>query len=155
VKFIYFKTNIQFNNNKYYLIQLLEEDKKQCFGVWYRWGRVGKKGQTSFENCDSNLQKAKDSFEKKFFDKTNNEWSEKDMFKKVFGKYDLVHKEYTANNEFDEIKKQKEEIEAKPVPQSKLDESIQKLIEFVCNVHEMESILKEMKYDSKKAPLGI
>jgi poly [ADP-ribose] polymerase len=148
------KTNLQFNNNKYYLIQLLEQDKNKSYGVWFRWGRVGKKGQTSFDNCGGNLEKAKTVFETKFFDKTKNEWADKDMFEKVAGKYDLVHKDYAANNEDEEIKKIANKVDAKPVPKSKLDERIQKLIEFVCNVQEMESILKEMKYDAKKAPLG-
>lgn len=33
------QTNLQFNNNKYYLIQLLEDDAQQNFSVWMRWGR--------------------------------------------------------------------------------------------------------------------
>ncbi len=115
---------------------------------------MGKKGQTKFESFGGNLEKAKALFESKFFDKTKNEWSEKAMFEKVPGKYDLVFKDYAADNEEEEIKKEKTLVNAKPVPPSKLDERIQKLIEFVCNIQEMESILKEMKYDPKKAPLG-
>ena len=41
-----------------------------------------------------------------------------------------------------------------PPPPSKLDKKVQDLIELICNVAEMESALKEMKYDAKKAPLG-
>jgi poly [ADP-ribose] polymerase len=34
------------NNNKFYLIQVLESDKgNQCY-MWTRWGRVGVVGQT-------------------------------------------------------------------------------------------------------------
>lgn len=33
------QTNLQFNNNKYYLIQLLEDDAQRNFSVWMRWGR--------------------------------------------------------------------------------------------------------------------
>lgn len=33
------QTNLQFNNNKYYLIQLLEDDAQKNFSVWMRWGR--------------------------------------------------------------------------------------------------------------------
>lgn len=36
-----FQTNVQNNNNKYYLIQLLEEDAAKRYSVWMRWGRVG------------------------------------------------------------------------------------------------------------------
>lgn len=34
-----FQTNLQFNNNKYYLIQLLQDDQAQVYSVWMRWGR--------------------------------------------------------------------------------------------------------------------
>ena len=39
-------------------------------------------------------------------------------------------------------------------PESKLNERIQTLIKLICNVQAMEEMLKEMKYDTKKAPLG-
>lgn len=35
------QTNVQNNNNKYYIIQLLEDDKSKQYSVWQRWGRVG------------------------------------------------------------------------------------------------------------------
>ena len=78
------------------------------------------------------------------------------MFEKVHGKYDLVEKEYGSKS--DEVKEtEKAKIEPTPpktVPPSKLDKRVQDLIELICNVTEMESILKEMKFDAKKAPLG-
>ncbi len=37
------QTNIEHNNNKYYVIQLLKSGKD--FYVWNRWGRVGEPGQ--------------------------------------------------------------------------------------------------------------
>lgn len=47
------------------------------------------------------------------------------------------------------VKEEKTQIE------SKLDKRIQNLIELICNIQAMEEILKEMKYDTKKAPLGL
>ena len=78
---------------------------------------------------------------------------------KYSGKYDLVEKDYEDSNSNDaEIKKELEETTEKNVkkdlPASKLDKKIQDLIELICNVSEMESVLREMKYDAKKAPLG-
>ena len=55
------QTNISSNNNKFYLIQLLESDSGKAsgvrlrFAVWMRWGRVGYDGQNSlsyFNNVD-------------------------------------------------------------------------------------------------------
>ncbi|XP_069796903.1 poly [ADP-ribose] polymerase 2 isoform X3 [Narcine bancroftii] len=59
------QTNLQFNNNKFYIIQLLQDDDRKLFSVWMRWGRVGKAGQNSLVPCGADLQKAKEIFEKK------------------------------------------------------------------------------------------
>jgi poly [ADP-ribose] polymerase len=48
-----------------------------------RWGRVGYKGQNSWTECQTDLDKAKDVFTKKFYDKTRNEWALRDSFEKV------------------------------------------------------------------------
>ena len=39
-------------------------------------------------------------------------------------------------------------------PESQLDLRVQELIELICNVQAMEEMMVEMKYDTKKAPLG-
>nr|XP_015195173.1 PREDICTED: poly [ADP-ribose] polymerase 2 [Lepisosteus oculatus] len=72
------QTNVQFNNNKYYLIQLLQDDGPQVYSVWMRWGRG-----TSL-----------------FFDKTKNEWEDRSRFEKVAGKYDIVHMDYSTEEKF-------------------------------------------------------
>ena len=81
------QTNLKNNNNKFYLIQLLEEDKRRAYSVWFRWGRgesvegsgdreggncetflfhaVGKTGQHNLEEFGSNLIAAKETFKKK------------------------------------------------------------------------------------------
>jgi poly [ADP-ribose] polymerase 2/3/4 len=151
------QTNLQFNNNKYYLIQLLEKNGTKNYSVWLRWGRVGKTGQFTFENYGTDLDGAKNFFCKKFLDKTKNDWASKDSFEKYPGKYDLVEKDYSSNekssssNVTNDINVDKPKIE---IPPSKLDKNLQNLIELICNVTEMENLLKEMKFDAEKAPLG-
>lgn len=138
----------------------MESKSAKKYVVWMRWGRVGKTGQFSVEHCASDLNRAKSIFERKFYDKTHNQWEQKDMFEKVAGKYDLVVKDYDSNDkDFNQeldaaVKKTQTEVTKQPVPESKLDKSVQSLIELICNVREMESMLKELKYDAKKAPLG-
>lgn len=102
---------MQFNNNKYYLLQLLEHNKTKTYCVWFRWGRVGKTGQSTYEKCGSDLEKAKNVFCRKFFDKTKNEWDDKDNFEKVPGKYDIVDKDYAAGDEDDDDNDKDEVIE--------------------------------------------
>ncbi|KAM9330785.1 poly [ADP-ribose] polymerase 2 [Gastrophryne carolinensis] len=148
------QTNLQFNNNKYYLIQLLEDDGTRNFSVWMRWGRVGKVGQNSLVQCGGDLQKAKDLFEKKFFDKTKNVWSERGDFEKVSGKYDMLFMDYNTTTEEEKNVVEVDKPSDIPKPECKLDTAIQALIQLICNMQNMEETVLEMKYDTKKAPLG-
>uniref|UniRef100_A0A3P9DEE2 Poly [ADP-ribose] polymerase n=1 Tax=Maylandia zebra TaxID=106582 RepID=A0A3P9DEE2_9CICH len=145
------QTNLQFNNNKYYLIQLLEDDSSKVYSVWMRWGRVGKVGQNSLTVCGGDLLKAKDVFKKKFFEKTKNEWEHRDSFEKVAGKYDMVFMDYSTNE------KEENQTTVDTVPKKKtseLDSRIQSLLELICDLKAMEECVLEMKFDTKKAPLG-
>ncbi|TKS79449.1 Poly [ADP-ribose] polymerase 2 [Collichthys lucidus] len=128
------QTNLQFNNNKYYLIQLLEDDSSKAYSVWMRWGRVGKVGQNSLTACGGDLLKAKDIFKKKFLDKTKNDWEGRATFEKEENQttVDSAPKKWT----------------------SKLDVKIQSLLELICDLKAMEECVLEMKFDTRKAPLG-
>ncbi|XP_021569919.1 poly [ADP-ribose] polymerase 2 isoform X2 [Carlito syrichta] len=147
------QTNLQFNNNKYYLIQLLEDDDQRNFSVWMRWGRVGKMGQHSLVACSANLNKAKEIFQKKFLDKTKNNWEDREKFEKVPGKYDMLQMDYATNTQGEE-KTKKESLKSSLKTESQLDLRVQELIKLICNVQAMEEMMIEMKYNTKKAPLG-
>ncbi|XP_047446376.1 poly [ADP-ribose] polymerase 2 isoform X2 [Mugil cephalus] len=145
------QTNLQYNNNKYYLIQLLEDDGSKGYSVWMRWGRVGKVGQSSLTACGGDLLKAKNVFKKKFLDKTKNEWENRETFEKVNGKYDMVFMDYNTN----EKEENQTTVDAAPKKNpSKLDAKIQSLLELICDLKAMEECVLEMKFDIKKAPLG-
>lgn len=146
------QTNLKNNNNKYYMIQLLEEINRKWYHVWFRWGRVGHKGQTNLVNCGTDIEKAKSMFEQKFWDKTKNEWMSRDNFVKVAGKYDLLKMDYAAEGAEKETTNEAEE--SKPKVASKLDIKVQELVKLICNVKAMEDMVIEMKYDTQKAPLG-
>ncbi|XP_059807570.1 poly [ADP-ribose] polymerase 2 [Hypanus sabinus] len=150
------QTNLQFNNNKFYIIQLLQDDDSKRFNVWMRWGRVGKVGQNSLIPCGADLQKAKEIFEKKFFDKTKNEWSQRANFEKVAGKYDMLTLDYSGNSMEQDVQDGKEPGAGAKVPQveSKLDHRLQELMKLICDIKTMEEMVLQMKYDTKKAPLG-
>uniref|UniRef100_UPI00398E3FA4 poly [ADP-ribose] polymerase 2 isoform X2 n=1 Tax=Pristiophorus japonicus TaxID=55135 RepID=UPI00398E3FA4 len=148
------QTNLQFNNNKYYIIQLLEDDAKRDFSVWLRWGRVGKVGQNNLIPCGSDLNKAKDVFEKKFLDKTKNDWSLRGCFEKVPGKYDILSLDYSGDPPAEKESGKAGEAAKAAKVESKLDRRIQELIELICNIQAMEEMVLQMKYDTKKAPLG-
>lgn len=148
------QTNLQFNNNKYYLIQLLEDDAQRNFSVWMRWGRVGKTGQHSLVACSGDLNKAKEIFQKKFLDKTKNNWEDREKFEKMPGKYDMLQMDYASSTQNEEETKKEESLKSPLKLESQLDLRVQELIKLICNVQAMEEMMVEMKYDTKKAPLG-
>lgn len=82
------QTHIDANNNKFYIIQVLEGGGK--FFAWNRWGRVGEPGQNKLAPCPSAEAAVKD-FAKKFREKTSNTWGSK--FIAVDGKYSIVETE--------------------------------------------------------------
>ncbi|EMP24283.1 Poly [ADP-ribose] polymerase 2 [Chelonia mydas] len=169
------QTNLQFNNNKFYVLQLLENDGSRSYSVWMRWGRVGRPGQHMLVSCAGDLVQAKEIFTKKFLDKTKNHWAERGNFQKVMGKYDLLHmdsqppvqaKEIFTKKFLDKTKNHWAErgnfqkvmgnCAGAPRPQlaSQLDPRVQALLGLVCDLQAMEEMVLEMKYDTKKAPLG-
>lgn len=148
------QTNIQFNNNKYFLIQLLKDDSRNTYSVWMRWGRVGLNGQNKLHPCGSDLMKAKDIFMKKFSDKTKNDWHERDEFEKVNGKYDLLKMDYSKSEDVTDAVEKAEAAKKAAKVDCLLEARVRELIELICNVQTMEDVVVEMKYDAKKAPLG-
>ena len=81
------------NNNKFYIIQLIDQGGGK-YGVFTRWGRVGVAGQTGWMK-NQGLEAAKSAFCKKFRDKTKNDFKATVLdktaeFKKVVGQYGLV-----------------------------------------------------------------
>jgi len=80
------------NNNKFYIIQVLEGGGK--YHSWNRWGRIGESGaskMTAFSTPESAIK----DFESKFSSKTSNKWANRDDFKAVKGKYIIVETEET------------------------------------------------------------
>ncbi|XP_042562084.1 poly [ADP-ribose] polymerase 2 isoform X2 [Clupea harengus] len=147
------QTNLQFNNNKYFLIQLLQDDNAKAYSVWLRWGRVGKVGQNNLVTCGGDLAKAKDVFKKKFLDKTKNDWENRATFEKVPGKYDMIFMDFSAKDKEEaEVKTEREDPAKKKI--SKLDIKVQTLLELICDLKAMEECVLEMKFDTRKAPLG-
>ncbi|KAK4474895.1 hypothetical protein MN116_000747 [Schistosoma mekongi] len=143
------QTNVQNNNNKYYIIQLLKDENVNQYSVWCRWGRVGKSGQSKLESFSCNLQAAKNFFRQKFLDKTLNQWEKRANFIKHKGKYDLVEVDYGVQDRCVTTETTKtEEIK------SRLPVAVQVLMQLICDLNNMEQVMTELKYDSRRAPLG-
>ena len=114
-------------------------------------------GQTELKSFGASKEAAMAEFRKKFKDKTKNDWDDRNSFVKHGGKYDLVKIDYNNSEDVDTVDgasdKVKDEVKQEPV-ESKLSKSVQELIKLICDIKTMEEAVIEMKYDTKKAPLG-
>jgi len=147
------QTNIGNNNNKYYVIQLLASDAGNKYYVWTRWGRVGAGGQNALEPCGS-LDAAKAQFGKKFTDKTKNHWQNRKNFVSYSGKYTLLERDYSGDDDAAAADDDSGDKPAADVPESKLDSRVQDLIKLICDLSMMKQQMIEVGYDANKLPLG-
>ena len=92
------QTNIGQNNNKFYVIQLLQS--YSSYVLFTRWGRVGEPGQHDKKNFHG-LEDAQREFKKKFSDKTRNKWENRHDFVPVPKKYTLL--EMDDNDEEEDV----------------------------------------------------
>ncbi|KAL8548706.1 hypothetical protein ACS0TY_007826 [Phlomoides rotata] len=148
------QTNIGENNNKFFVIQVLESDDGGKFMVYFRWGRVGVKGQTNLKGPYSSQPNAISEFENKFSDKTKNHWLNRKKFVSHPRSYTWLEMDYSqTNNEPQVQKKQEPSALLKPV-ESKLEARIAKFISLICNLSMMRQQMMEIGYNAEKLPLG-
>lgn len=111
--------------NSYYGLQLLEEDNGNKWYVFRKWGRVGTTiGGNKLESFATKAA-AKKHFEKLYYEKTMNEWSDRKNFTKQPGKFYPIELDFGMNG--DEEIKEKEFDKSK----SKLDQRLASLIEII------------------------
>ncbi|XP_020497812.1 protein mono-ADP-ribosyltransferase PARP3 [Labrus bergylta] len=146
------QTNIGHNNNKFYVIQIVKAQNK--YHSWNRWGRVGEVGQSKL-NMFINPEDAVKDFEKKFKDKTKNNWSDRSNFVSHQGKYTLIE---VDGEEDAEVKV--DSVDGKPVKVNKnvlpciLDSATKSLIELIFSNDMFKEAMECMNLDIKKMPLG-
>ena len=146
-------TDLGNNNNKYYIIQMLETDgnANKNYYCWNRWGRVGE--ERSYQNAlrgPMSLAEARADFEKKFWDKTKNEWDERGDFQTVRGKYTLIQRDYGPEAPPPAAPSNPDA----PPAQCTLDPAVAGLVELVCDVSMMERSMREIGFDAERLPLG-
>ena len=131
------KTDLNKNNNKYEIIQLLEHDTNGSLVLFLRWGRVGYTRGTSIKEVNSIT--GPKLFMKKYKDKTINH-----SYQEIFIDYEAE----VEKKDSDKTKKSKKKFK------STLDEDVMDLIRLIYNKKILDDNLHEIGYDSKKMPLG-
>ena len=154
------QTDIGANKNKYYVIQMLETDgTPNQWYVWNKWGRVGEeRGSQNALLGPMSKEAAKQAFCKKFGDKTKNEWSRREQFQTVPGKYTLIERDYgdadpPAPAPAPSAGGAGSSAELKPAV-SKLDKRVQDFVSQIADIKMMEHHMREIGFDPAKMPLG-
>lgn len=149
------QTNIGHNNNKFYLIQLLESYSE--YAVFTRWGRVGETGMSATQEFNkADEESAIKYFCKKFNDKTKNKWENRANFEPKAGKYTLIEVEDADEEELQETSVKLAEVDdsTKAVQPSKLDKATQDFVKLVFNEDMFKEQMTKFEIDVKKMPLG-
>ncbi|XP_067417268.1 protein mono-ADP-ribosyltransferase PARP3 [Emydura macquarii macquarii] len=149
------QTNIGNNNNKFYIIQLVDQNGR--YSCWNRWGRVGEVGQSKLSPF-STLEAAKKDFEKKFRDKTKNSWVERENFVAHPGKYTLIEVQPGAEEE-GEVTVKVDSVDGGKRSKQKtlpctLDKATQELVSLIFSNNMFKEAMQTMNIDVKKMPLG-
>ena len=135
------KSDLNKNNNKYEIIQLLEHDTNGSIVLFLRWGRVGFTLGTSIKPVNS-ISGPK-LFMKKYKDKTINH-----SYQEIFIDYEAeINKE-------DLDKVEKKTNKSKKQFTHNLDKDVIDLVRLIYDKKIINDNLHEIGYDSKKMPLG-
>lgn len=148
------QTNIKQNNNKFYIIQAIFDGSH--YYTFTRWGRVGENGQSSTKNHPS-ADKAIKDFEKKFKEKTGNNWKERDEFEPKSGKYimiDMADEEEEGNEEETKKEIRLKNKEGKRVKPSSLPKPTQELVSLIFSNDMFNEQLLRQEIDPERMPLG-
>ncbi|KAJ3577239.1 hypothetical protein NPX13_g3329 [Xylaria arbuscula] len=90
-------SNVSGNNNKFYMLQLLDDDENNTYHAHNRWGRVGETGQVKTMSFN-NLESAKVEYDKKFKSKTGLKWEDRGQEPKD-KKYTFVERSYDDDDD--------------------------------------------------------
>ena len=134
------KSDLNKNNNKYYIIQLLEHDSNNSLVLFTRWGSVG--FLRKFKVDQVNAISGPKLFMKKYKDKTINH------------NYKEIYIDYEAEVKKDENPEKNNKKTKKKVFKNMLNEDVMDLIRLIYNKQIINDNLHEIGYDSKKMPLG-
>lgn len=142
------QTNVGANNNKYYIIQVVEEGGK--YVCWTRWGRVGEPG-ASAKLGGPNLDSAKKAFKSKFKSKTKNDWDKRANFKAAAGKYSLIEMSSAGSGG---SKKEPKIASVSTGKKCSLSKPLQDTIKLIFSHDMFKDSMKEKGIDVDQMPLG-
>jgi len=145
------QTNIGHNNNKFYVIQIVENGKK--FHLFTKWGRVGEDGQTKIDAFNK-LEDAVKGFCKKFQDKTGNKWENRSNFVAKNKKYTLLEMEVDSDEEAADAPDGPAAVKREAGVPCSLDARTEIMVKLIFCSDMFSGQMLNMNLDIKKMPLG-
>jgi poly [ADP-ribose] polymerase len=158
------QTNIGANNNKFYVLQVVENGGK--YYAWFRWGRVGEVGQSSLSPGFASPDGAIKQFEAKFKDKSSNAWSARKNFVSKAGKYTLIEidRSAEASQKATEVEEKLKAIDKsaavvqkkvqKKVAPTALHPRVEAFMSLIFDHDMFKGAMASFDIDVKKMPLG-
>lgn len=134
----------------FYVMQVLHEKNRNVYILFTRWGRIGETGafqQTPFGKKEECIAE----FCKIFKDKSGNLWEEKDSFKKVPKKYQLLKFERRVKHT-DYIKPFN--LEDPKLPASELEKETKTVIQGITSVKMYKRTFQNYNIDTRFLPLA-
>ncbi|KAF6773038.1 hypothetical protein AHF37_07707 [Paragonimus kellicotti] len=120
-------------------LQALQLDKGGSFSVFRAWGRIGTTiGGTKVEKFTT-ASAARHAFEELYFEKTGNEWKDRENFQKKPGKF------YEMELDYADVEEKSQKLSQNYSIPSKLDTSLQQLIQFICDIESMKQTMIEFE----------
>ena len=126
-------TNVKNNNNKFYIIQLLQDIHTKNYGVLFRWGRVGRFGQVNFVDYN-NFEEARNAFMTKL------------EHKLLYG-YTMIKTEAKIKSKDNNNKEEDKDDDG-------LEKPIANLLRLIFDLKSFNQQMQNIGYDSDKIPLG-
>jgi poly [ADP-ribose] polymerase len=112
------QSNVNHNNNKFYILQILKDKAAEKYFTFFRWGRVGKSGMTNFQSFGADYPSAMAEYEEKMEAKT------------VKGKYTILEIVYD-----DEISPEEQDRKmVEDMKSCKLNPRVSELIKLIFDV---------------------
>ncbi|XP_026410146.1 poly [ADP-ribose] polymerase 1-like [Papaver somniferum] len=144
------KSDLSIGVNSYYVMQIIQEDKRTNCYLFREWGRTGNEQIGGNKLDETSKAGAIREFKRLFLEKTGNHWEaweKKENFQKQPGKYFPLDIDYGVSEQVLKIKEPQ-------LPSSRLAQPVQNLMKMLFNVETYRSAMIELEIDMSEMPLG-
>ncbi|KAI3982500.1 hypothetical protein MKX01_031239 [Papaver californicum] len=144
------KSDLSIGVNSYYVLQIIQEDKRSNCYLFREWGRIGNEQIGGNKLDEMSKAGAIREFKRLFMEKTGNHWEaweKKENFLKQPGKYFPLDLDYGVS---EKVLKSKESH----LTNSRLAQPVQNIMKMLFDIETYRSAMIELEIDMSEMPLG-